>query len=179
MAYKFSEPQKANLQKVWLECDGQERLANNFTTELAYFMEHCPELIADGNKKIETEQSRNYSTLEKHCDKLLKTLESIPELERLNLLSLREQRPEYDGKSIPLCDPLEYVRALQALAADQSHNLKRYAKHERQLDQLRTHLNRHPPLRDISRSKFIELAGELWPDIKYDSFLKAYRPRKK
>lgn len=179
MAYTFNRPQLDQLNRVWRDCSGQEWLANNFTTELAYFMEHCPELITEGNRKIETEESRDYSAVAKHCDKLLKALEAIPELDRLNLLSMREKRREYDGRSVPLCDPLEYVKALQELAAANSNNVKRYAKHERQLNRLRTFLDRFPPLRNISRSNFIELAATLWPEINSESFLKAYRPGKK
>lgn len=179
MAYTFNEAQKTDLKRIWSTCGGLERLADNFVSELAYFMEYCPELITEGNRKIETEESRDYAAVAKHCDKLLKALEGIPELERLNLLSMREKRHEYDGRSVPLCDPLEYVKALQELATANSYNVKRYAKHERQLDKLRTFLERFPPLRDISRKQFLELLGALWPDIDDDSFRKAYRPGKK
>ncbi len=179
MVAALSEAQQVQLKRVWLECGGQERLADNFTAELAYFLDNCPDLIVEGNKKIETEESRGYAAVAKHCDKLLKALGDIPELDRLNLLSLREKRPEYDGRSLPMCDPLDYVQALQELAADRSYRLKRYAKHKRQLGDLRAFLDRFPPLRAISRSNFIELATQLWPDINPESFLKAYRPGKK
>lgn len=179
MAGTFSEAQTADLKRIWSDCGGLDRLADDFTAELAYFMDHCPELIAVGNKKIETEESRDYAAVAKHCERLLAALGEIPELDRLNLLSLREERPEYNGRSVPLCDPLEYVQTIQELANDRSGRLKRYAKHERQLDELRRFLNRFPPLQGLSRYKFIELAGALWPDTGEDSFRKAYRPGKK
>lgn len=179
MTGTFSEAQKAELNRIWSDCGGLARLADDFTAELAYFMDRCPELIAVGNKKIETEESRDYAAVAKHCEKLLAALGEIPELDRLNLLSLREERPEYDGRSVPLCDPLEYVQTMQELASDRSYRLKRYAKHERQLDELRRFVDRFPPLKEISRKEFLELAGALWPDIDDDSFRKAYRPGKK
>ncbi|TBW52217.1 hypothetical protein EZI54_16390 [Marinobacter halodurans] len=179
MARTFSEAQTADLKRIWSDCGGLDRLADNFTAELAYFMDRCPELIAVGNKKIETEESRNYAAVATHCEKLLAALGEIPELDRLNLLSLREERAEYDGRSVPLCDPLEYVQTMQELATDRGRRLKRYAKHKRQLDELRRFLDRFPPLNEISRAKFIDLAAALWPEINPENFLKAYRPGKK
>lgn len=179
MTATFSEAQKAELNRIWSDCGGPARLAGDFTAELAYFMDHCPELIAVGNKKIETEESRDYAAVAKHCEKLLAVLGDLPELDRLNLLSLREERPEYDGRSVPLCDPLEYVQTMQELANDRSGRLKRYAKHERQLDELRQFVNRFPPLKEISRANFVDLAAALWPEINPENFLKAYRPGKK
>ena len=180
MAGTLAEAQKEQLRRIWLECGGLERLAEGFAGEIAFFLEQCPPLITEGNKKIETEESRGYANVAKQCDKLLKALEGIPELDRLNRLSLRGHFPgivdaQGDSKSVPLCDPLEYLQALQEQAARQSQEVKRYAKHERQLSQLRHFLNRFPPMRQISRESFIELAGELWPEVNLESFRKAYR----
>ena len=179
MANALTDAQKIQLKRIWLECRGQERLAENFTTELTYFMDNCPELIADGNKKIETAESCDYAAVAKQCDKLLQALAKIPELDRLNLLPPREERPEYNGRALPIYDPLEFMLTVQENATRQSRELKGFAKHERQLGDLRDFIERFPPLQNISRDKFIELAGELWPDINLESFRKAYRPRKK
>jgi len=179
MAGTFSEAQTAHLKRIWSDCGGLDRLADDFTAELAYFMDRCPELIAVGNKKIETEESRDYAAVAKHCEKLLAALGKIPDLDRLNALSLREERAEYDGRSLPLCDPLEYVQTMQELANDRSYRLKRYAKHERQLDELRRFLDRFPPLKEISRKQFLNLAAILWPSVDSQNFEKAYRPGKK
>jgi len=177
VGYTFNDSQIADLKRVWQRLGGLERLADSFTDELAYFMEHCPELITEGNRKIETKESRDYSTVAKHCDKLLQALEEIPALDRLNRLSMRAGGP-LSGPlpGFPLCDPIEYVQAIKKLATQESSIIKRYAKYERQLTSLRSFVNRFPPLREISRSNFLDLAALLWPDASPDSLERAYRP---
>ena len=174
MAHEFNETQKEQLERIWLDCGGQEEQAKNFIGELAYFFDNCPELIAGSHEKIETQHSRDYSSVVQQCEKLVKALEKIPDIDRINILSIREKRPENGGRSVPICDPLDYVEGIQELAKFQSNQLKKYKKYKQQLYGLRDFLNRFPPLRNIKRSNLLKLAGELWPEVDPASFEKAY-----
>lgn len=179
MAHEFNEPQKKELKRIWLGCGGQEEQAENFIGELAYFFDNCPELISGSHKKIESQHSRDYSSVAQQCERLVKALEKIPDPDMLNILSIREKRPEYGGRNVPICDPLDYVKGIQELAEFQSDQLKKCNKYERQLSSLWkfiTKEKRFRPLEKISRSHLLDLAVALWPEVDSASFEKAYRP---
>lgn len=172
----ISEDQARDLKDFWRRHDGLDRLADDFVKELGFFMQHCPTLITDSKKKIETEESKAFAAVATHCEKLERALRGISDLDRLNILSLREARPEYGGKAMPLVDPLEYVSAIRELAGARSYELKRLGKYTRQLLGLREFVKRFPPLKDISRSRLVELASLLWPAVGSGDFERAYRP---
>ena len=172
---EFTTEQQAALEEYWFAQGGLAQLAEDFIQQMTFFMEHCPEIISDNNKKIEAVESRNYSAVAERCKKLLEALELIPEGERLNILSLRERRPEYDNKAMPICEPYVYVDTMRELAEHWSYELKRPAKHARQLYGLRNFVKRFPPLKSVNRKKFIELAQILWPSVNGSSFEKVYK----
>ncbi|MGI9284774.1 MAG: hypothetical protein ACR2P1_05250 [Pseudomonadales bacterium] len=103
MADGMTDAQKLQLKRVWLDCGGQERLCEDYIAELAHFhfLDYAPELIAGSHKKNEAAESRNFAAVANSCDNLLEAMKAIPDLDRLNLLSPREERPEYGGKNVP------------------------------------------------------------------------------
>ena len=169
MVHKFNENQKKVLKRIWSDCKGQEQQVENFIGRLAYFLDTCPELITGSHKKIETQRSRDYFDVAKHCGKLLKALAKIPDIDRINLLSIYENTPLFS-------DPLDHVKGIQKRAEFQSNQLKKCKKYDQQLDDLRDFLNCFEPLQKISRYYFLDLAAVLWPEIDPSSFEKAYRP---
>jgi len=157
MPFKFSNYQNEKLRRFWRNIGGLDRLAGDFVNELNHYMRTTPRLITDSNKRIEIEESREYKKIAEACNKLLDRLNNIPEIDRLNILSLRELRPEYCGRSLPICDPLDYVETIQELAEHQSYGLKKYVKSERQWKGLEHYIKRFPPCRDLTKSQFSNL----------------------
>ncbi len=157
MSSIFSEHQHEELKKFWINMGGTKNLIDNFIAELAYYMETSHELITKGNKKIEDKEKDIYSDVAIHCTKLVHTLENISEIERINILSLREPRSEFGGKNIPICDPLEYVKTIQELAKYRCEELNNAPKYKRQVKELDRFLRRFPQMKDLANNLFSDL----------------------
>mgnify|MGYP000131451102 CR=1 FL=1 len=150
----FSEHQNIALKKFWSGINGLDRLADTFILELRHYMEYySTEIIANSNKQIETAESEKYLNIAKLCGELGRLFKDIPELDRYNLLSVREERKE---KNIPICDPLEYVVYIKEQAEDHSYKLKKYAKHEQQLIGFNVFIERFSPCRKLTRAQFVD-----------------------
>lgn len=164
MATTFNENQVQQLKRIWSELRGLDRLAGGFVIELQWYVENSPKLITDSNQAIEQEERETFGAVAEQCVELIKTLKRAPSIDRLNILSLREERPEYDGRSLPICDPLLFVEEIQERAASYAEALRHFKKHDRQLYGLKKFLNRFPPARNISKRQFLDLAGVIYQD---------------
>lgn len=190
---RTSENQHLLLKKFWLDCGGVEigsrgrDLSDDFANEMAFFLEHCPKLISDSNKKFELQEREEYEKISEYCGKLLSLLQGIPEGDRINILSLEDSgltqilSLHHDKPVVkktrakgPLCDPLKYIEAMATQADEHRKKLRGLKKHERQLRELHDFVNRFPPLKNIRKNQLCELAHILWPNINVDSFKRAY-----
>ena len=153
------------LKNIWQRLGGLDRLADSFVAEMRYFLEQTPAINADDGRKQSTVEREHYASVAEQCDKLLKALGQLPELDRLNVLSLRGYLPESGDRAVPICDPLDYITTVKENAQYRAEQLKNgnVSKFSRQLYALRDFINRFPPAREINRSQFIELATALWP----------------
>ncbi len=175
----FSAGQKASLKRIWIDCGGEKELLDDFTQELNYFLATSPKLITNGNVKFETIERDNYRKVANACEKLISALGAIDSLDRLNVLSLRERKPEYGDRSLPMCDPLDYVNVVRETASYYANSLGRLRKYERQLNGLEHFLKRFPATREILNSQLIDIACTLWPEVNSESFHKAHKALKK
>jgi len=157
MSFTLSENKNSQLRRFWLDIGGLDRLTGDFVNELIYYMKTTSELITDTNKQIETEESNRYKKVANTCDKLLAELTEISELDRINILSLRQKYQEFGEKSLPMCDPLEYVETIKELADNYSYELKKCAKYERQWKGLENFKKRFPPCKNLTKEQFKDL----------------------
>ena len=172
MSFYLSIYQIKKLREFWQNIGGLDRLTDDFVNELNHYMRTTSTLITDSNKRIETEESRRYKKVADACNKLLDALNDIPDIDRLNVLSLREIRPEYDGRSLPICNPLDYVKTIRETAEGYSYELKKCVKYERQWKGLRNYIKRFPSCRDITKSQFSNLFSILY-DVDKEALRKA------
>lgn len=157
MSYTFNTNQQAELRAFWLELGCPKGVIDGYINELVHYLDTTSELITNSNKKIESKENRDYLNVAKQCEKLLNELKKIPELDRINLLSVRENRPEYGGRIMSIIDPFSYVEAIQELAKHHSYELNKCSKYYRQLHGLKTFLSRFPQCKDLKRVPFLKL----------------------
>lgn len=152
------------LKAFWKKLGGQDRLADGFVSEIKFFLNQVPAINAEDGRKQATVERQTYREIANQCDGLLKALEKIPDLDRLNILSLRERRTEYGDKTLPICDPLDYVKTIKENSEFHAEEFGRagVTKFSRQLYSLKNFIKRFPPCMGINRSSFIELATILW-----------------
>lgn len=176
MKVELSEKQKSDLANIWRLCRGEESLITNMLIpELEYFLETCPELITDSHKKIETQEGHNYMETAKNLKKAIDNLKKIPQIDRLNKLSVRQSHTDIaNGKHLPIHDPLDYVETIRDNALKMGDTLLQYTKYERQLDMLKDFLPRFTPFKNIKRVHFFKISCALWPSVDPESFEKHY-----
>ena len=165
MFFNLSEWQNIKLRNFWRNIGGHDNLADGFIEEIVNYMSTTPELIIDTNRKIETEERERYLNLAATCDKLIKQLGRIPDLDRVNLLSENEERREYGGFPFPMYDPLDYIIGLKEKAERHRDRLKGYVKYERQFLDLKSSLCIFNETRSLNKSQFIYLFCLLFKDV--------------
>ncbi len=154
--FTFSAIKTEQLRGFWKGIGGDSRNTDNFIRELRYYMDTTPEVTIDGNAKLEKE-CKKYDNVAKKCELLLKELKEISATNRTNLLSMRMEYTECEGKVLPICDPFDYVELMKDLAIENIYDLRRPKKYKLQWDALREYIQRFPPCKKLSKSKYMDL----------------------
>ncbi|PCJ87995.1 MAG: hypothetical protein COA54_04320 [Thiotrichaceae bacterium] len=172
MSFELSNYQNEELIRFWKDIGGLDRLTDNFINELNQYRNTTPELITTDKRKIETEERERYLYLSNTCSEIIRQLDRIPEIDRINLLSENEERRENGGSAFPMYDPLDYIKGLKERAERHRDRLKHYVKYERQFIDLKSSLRVFHETRCLKQSQFIFLFCLLFKDAndKEDKF---------
>lgn len=154
--FTFSAIKTEQLRRFWQGIGGNARNADNFIRGLRYYMDTTPEITIEGNSKLKKE-CKKYDDVAKKCELLLKELKEISTTDRSNLLSMRMERVECEGKILPICDPFDYVELMKDLAIEHIYDLRQPKKYKLQWDVLREYIQRFPPCKKLSKNKFMDL----------------------